>query len=304
MNGLLERMDKMVKIFLPTMAANINDVRTMMDLLEKTVAGKYPIGLEIIGKPEHFQKEEYLNQIKENMMSFSGEIVVHGFSFIQVYESGLANMSTKVGKQLLDTYVALADDIGATYVHVHGGAGYKISISDKQSREELEKIRNNLLSVFRTDIKIGVENVPTPSMGDVEKNPTEVWHDCLESLSDCLIVVHNTGLKITYDTCHYAAGLQEDGEIDLITPLEDLKQYLHHLHISDVVGHWVPNKSTWTESIIPGNGRIGKKSFENFFSWIKGNCPDIGICVEVVNADFKNPVESEESIKRILKWLE
>ncbi len=295
----------MIKIVLPTMAVNIHDIKTRVDLLERMVGSQYEPGLEIIGLPEHFQKPEYLKQIKENISSVAKGLYlsVHGFAGLQVYESGLADMSTAKGRELLNTYVALAGDIGAQYVHVHGGAGYKGQCSTDKKFLILNRIKENLLAVVaKTDCKIGIENLPSPSMGDLTTDPDEVWRDYLESLDDCRLVIKETELKITFDTCHYAASQKE--KIDLVAPAEKVKDYLHYLHISDIIGSWVPNKSVIKEGFIPGDGLIGKSSFKNFFSWIKDNCPNIGICVEVWNADLKNPLESEESIKRILKWLE
>jgi len=37
--------------------------------------------------------------------------------------------------------------------------------------------------------------------------------------------------------------------------------------------------------------------------YIKENYPDMGICLEVYNADFNNPAESREAVKRVVDWL-
>jgi hypothetical protein len=65
----------------------------------------------------------------------------------------------------------------------------------------------------------------------------------------------------------------------------------------------VPGKEIWTEGIIPGKGRIGTYSFKQFIRYIRDNFPDISICVEVANKDFKNPRESEDALWRIQDWL-
>ncbi|MFH1593026.1 MAG: TIM barrel protein [Candidatus Woesearchaeota archaeon] len=306
----------MARIFLPTMAAFREDVEIMMGLLEKTVGtSEHEFGLEVIGKHSHFvgaEAAENLGKIQENLMQIArgAHLSVHGFSGIDCYETGSADMRTENGLNLLQTYLRLAQDIRAGYVHIHSAAGYRgdnLSLAEK--RRALTQIKQNMLLAqeqSRATCKIGIENPPCPSMGDVETNPEQIWRDHVESLEDCLDIVRETDLKVTLDTCHYACG--KKGEINLINAAQDLGNYLTHFHISDVQGVWVPSSarkggSVWTEGIIPGKGRIGERAFADFFKHVAVSYPNGGICVEVVNKDFKNPIESEESIKRVLNWL-
>lgn len=289
------------------MAAKSKDVELMLNLLEKTVPKKYESGLEIIGKADHFKNPEEIAKIVENITGLAkgAYLSVHGFSGLEVYESGLADMrEEKSGGKLLDTYLDIADKIGANYIHIHSGAGYKgINKALKDKKEELNKIRNILLSrASKSKVPIGIENLPSPSMGDVEKDHDQIWCDGVESIDDCLEIVEGTNLKVTFDTCHYASD--KEGEIDLVAPLQKLGAYAVYLHISDMQGRWVPHQSVWTEGVIPGQGRIGEEQFKKFFQYIKENCPDVGLCIEVANPDFKNPVETEIAVKQILKWLQ
>lgn len=297
----------MLKIILPTTAAYKDDFERMLGLLERTVDKEYEIGLEIKGKPEHFQEERYLDQIKENIISVAKGVylVIHGFSGIEVYESGIGDMRSDEGRKYLEVLLRLGEDTGADYVHVHGGAGYRgAELSSQEKREGLDNIRENILSCKNDlDIKypLGIENLPNPSMGDYPFGSEDIWRDCVDSIDDCLYIVEGTELKVTFDTCHYAAN--KIGKIDLVEPAEKLREHLYHVHINDVYGYWVPSKSVWREGVIPGDGNIGEESFRGFLTYIRGNHPDISICLEVYNADYKNPVESEESIKRVLDWL-
>ncbi len=310
----------MIKILLPTMAAFRDDVETMFSLLEKKVnPAKYQIGLEVIGKHKHFygqESTEALEKIKKNITSVAkgSYIVVHGFSGLPVYTEGVADMRTDVGRELLETYLRLGESIGAAYVHVHTAAGYRgteKSVSEK--RAEAEKVKQNMfLAVRNTDSKIpvGIENLPTPSTGDLILEPDKIFRDCVETLEECCKVVKDTEFKITLDTCHYAAG--KAGDINLKNAITEIdthtdmfsNRYLRHLHISDVSGVWIPNQELWKEGVIPGEGRIEKVAFKEFFDYVKHNFPDIGICVEVANTNFKNPAETEESLDRVLYWLE
>ena len=246
-----------MKIVLPTMAVDRKDVNIMMGILERLVGSRHEIGLEIIGEPVHFQKEKYLKKIRDNIRSIAegAFLVVHGFSGPQVYESGIADMRTETGRALLIIYLELAKDIGANYVHIHSSAGYKgdrLSRESSLKMEAMDKVRANMLSasgLVKAGCSVGIENLPTPSMGDVEKDPHKIWRDCVDSLEDCIYIVRGTDLKITLDTCHYA--INQKGRIDLIKPVRLLSQFLWHFHISDTKGYWMPNRSTWQEGVIP-----------------------------------------------------
>jgi len=294
----------MTRIFLPTMAAKKSDIEGMLRLLERT-AGK-DIGLEIIGVAGHFQDGEVVKEIISNVNSVAKGVptIVHGFSGLDVYKLGTADMRTDAGKGTLNTYLDIAKHVGSHYVHVHGAAGYKGKQKTREEKiPELRAIRRNLLSCLQNaTCPIGIENLPTPSAGDYDANPETVWRDCAESIGDCLEVVDGTNLRITFDTCHYATDRREE-EIDLIAPLKRLGDKCRYLHVSDVVGFCEQPNSVWTEGVVPGEGRIGNDSFEKLFRYIRENRPNIEICVEVANKDFKNPVESEETIKRIRNWL-
>jgi sugar phosphate isomerase/epimerase len=299
----------MVKIVVPTRACKRDDVETMLRVLERTVKGSgHEFGLEIVGRAGDFQSEEGREATKKNIreLASGAYLVVHGFSGLAVYEEGSADMRTETGKQLLDTYVKLGADIGASYVHVHSGAGYRgVDLKPEVKKAELLKVRRTLESAgYNPRYKglIGIENLPNPSMGDVDTYPCTVWRDCVDSLEDCLTIVKGTMMMVTFDTCHYACD-REGENIDLIESFKLLGAHAHHLHISDVTGRWIPYQSVWTEGVIPGEGRIGEEQFKRFFSYIRDNNPSIGLCVEVANKDFTKPVETEVAVRKVLDWL-
>lgn len=287
----------MAGLYLPTRASSKSDVETCMRLLEP-YSSKYDIGLEIIGNAADFLSEKGLDKIRENMQEVPYDLVVHGFSGIDVYLTEVCDLRTPKGAQNLRNLISLAEDVGANYVHTHSGAGYRGNISPSLKDTGLAAIRANMLNM-PSSVPLGIENLPNPSMGDRQLKPDEIWKDCVDSVKDCWQIVMGTEMKITFDTCHYACGLQN---FDLIDGIKDLGKNLNFLHISDVIGYWEPNKSLWTEGVIPGEGRIGNQ-FEKFFSYVRENYPKIGICVEVDNKDFRDPIESEETLKRVDHWL-
>lgn len=292
---------------MPTMAAKRNDVETVLSVLEREVGKEHKIGLEIIGLARHFQNPESIAEIVKNIneLAKGAYVSVHGFSGMAVYESGLADMrSEESGGKLLDIYLDIANKTNAQYVHVHSGAGYKgITNAPKNKSADLQKIKNVMLArANKTSIPVGIENLPAPSMGDMEKDPDQIWCDEVESIDDCLDVVKGTNMKVTFDTCHHACGLNGQN-IDVVEPAMNLGKHAGYFHLSDVDGNWVPYESIWTEGVVPGKGRIGEQNFMRFIKYIKSNHPDAKLCIEANNKDFSKLDESAESIKRVVNWL-
>lgn len=294
----------MPTIYLPTFAFFRKDVETMFGILEKDVPNKYiGIGLEIYGKREHFQ-EEGLGKIVRNIGSVAGGVktIVHGI-IGDIYPGGIADMSRKAGRELLMAYINLAKRLGSEYVHTHGGAGYRGIEVPADKQEVLEKIRNNFfMCLEKADgIPVGIENAPIPSGGDIDENSKTVWSDYVEGIEDCMQIVRDTPLKITFDTAHY--GSSNGGNVNLVLPVIAIEKQLGHIHLGDYDAQWVPNVSKFSEGIIPGDGKIGNDSFQCFFKYIKRKHPEIGVGIEVHNKDYSNPLETKECLRRVCSWL-
>ena len=292
--------------YLPVWASRPTDIAVMAKILEKYVP-KGSRGLKVIGSAEDFTTQEGLETVRENMKPYvdSFKIAIHGFSGLAVYTEGLADLTKEAGKNLLDTYIKLGETLNAAYIHLHAAAGYNGNspcLFYTNLDEAKELVRRTLIGGQNsTHIPIGIENLPTPSAGDFDTDPHTVWRDYVESVEDCLDVVRNTNLKVTFDTCHYACGIEE---IDLVAGARALGEHLNFLHISDVGGFWDPYESLWTEGLVPGEGRIGDEQFEKFFDYIREEHSDISICIEVSNKDKTNPKQTIDSLVKVRNWLE
>ena len=115
----------MFTFYLPTMAFFREDVETMADLLSDVVPPHHRIGLEVRGKPEHFQSQKAMTTIEGNLGGLKGRsrplsLIIHGFSGPAVYEGRAADMRGNSGIVTLADYIGLAQKVGANYVHVHG----------------------------------------------------------------------------------------------------------------------------------------------------------------------------------------
>jgi len=299
----------MVTILMPTMAAFRGDIETAIGVLENN-AGEHQIGLEIIGLKNHFTDPKNVDKIITNIneVAGGGYVSVHGIIGAGIYEERFGDMRLeKKGGRLLDTYMKVAKKTGAQYVHVHGAAGYKgVQNRPEDISEQHKKIRETLLSHLGTgEIPLGIENLPSPSAGDYKGPPGEVWCDCVETVEDCMKVVRGTSLEIAFDTCHYAAGRDEE-ETNLVSPVTKLRKRVNHFHISDVKGYWKPEdeKAVWKEGVIPGEGRIGEENFRALMQYLRDKNPSARLCVEVENKNLKTLDEGKETIKRVVRWLE
>ncbi len=298
-------------IYVPTFAFWKPDIETRLKLLEDEIfnkeeyKGKFDIGLEIGGLAKHFASQEPIDQIYENIQSIASGVktVVHGFAGLEVYTAGIADMSDDVGKKLLERYIDLGKRLNSSYVHVHGSAGFQGIKEPANKPERLQRIRNNLLYGLSISdgIPIGIENLPSPSACDFDDNPEKVWSDCVEQPEDVLSVIQNTPLKFTFDTAHY--GINRGGYVDLTKPVKMLKDNLYHLHVVDCLHYWIPNISKAIDGPVPGEGRMGRETFENFFEYIRESHPDLGVCIEVRNIYEKNPEQTREGVRRVLRWL-
>lgn len=219
----------MVDIYLPAMGAFKDDVQTMASLLRDTVPSEYGIGLDIIGKPKHF-KGKGIDTIVDNLLDLprNVKLAIHGFSGGDVYEDGAADMRTKKGQELLKTYLDIAKAVNADYVHVHSAAGYKNlhRLSSTERERAHNEIISNFLSLsglFPRQISLGLENLPSPSMGDAEVNPQKIWRDHVDCLDDCLYIVKDIPHGfITFDTCHYACN-QTGGNVGSLVMASTLR---------------------------------------------------------------------------------
>lgn len=298
----------MVTIYLPTFAAFKDDVKNVFSLIEKEILKKYQgkinAGLEIYGKPEHFSTRENLEKMVENVKTTAGNIktIVHGIVG-DIYPLGIVDMRKDAGKNVLIFYIDLGQMLKSEYVHTHGGAGY-IGIKIPEDKQQgLREIKDNYLECLKRSkgIPLGIENAPNPSGGDTDDNPKTVWSDYVQGIEDCMQIVKDTSLKITFDTAHY--GSDKFGDIDLINPLKTIGKYLGHIHLGDYASPWIPNKSKFLEGIVPGEGRIGKDEFKRFFEYIKENYSDIGVGIEIINENYKELTETKKCLNLICPWL-
>jgi len=318
----------MAIVMVPVMAAFERDLQTNLRLLEEIVLAKgHEAGFEVIGKPEHFLEQEGRERMVDNLKKHAQgmKIASHQWSGNIIYDSSPDNrawsdLRTGRGAKVLRYGVEFAKEAikaglvsedEEIYVHAHGGELY---FGERMSKEKLEKdrelIKQNLLKVSREHlrIKIGLENLPVfPNSDnpDLINCPEKVGKTVFETLEDYVAVVNGTNLMLTFDAAHFAYDL-EKGRIDLVSAVDVFGGYLRHVHVSDAKGVWVPHESVAGDGYVPGEGKIGSDEFARFFRHLKDNydLSKINVEAEVQDSDYSNLVNREETLRRIVKWLD
>ncbi|OGC47104.1 MAG: hypothetical protein A3A94_03610 [Candidatus Portnoybacteria bacterium RIFCSPLOWO2_01_FULL_43_11] len=288
----------------PCRAVKREDVRVRLNLLQE-IKGKYPIGFEIVGPIDDFfyERELIISNIKEIKRELDF-LIIHSPVERENYFSGNTNLSTEKGMETLKSVYGLARMIGAEQVIVHAEVlSFTPLISERQKKKE--NLKENLKRlVIRPAVKLSLENMPYPLMGDVMYSYEDmVWDPFFADPFELYEFVSEIGIFMTFDTCHWGTlGFP----VSLKTIVNKFKEKISHFHISDCWGHWIPGTSVFKEGLVPGDGFLGEEQFRELFSFFKNdswNTMNYTINLEVNDSDFKNPKESRESIRRILSWL-
>jgi len=318
----------MATIMVPVMAAFERDLLTNLKLLEEIVkpAG-HEIGLGVIGKPSHFLEQEQRAKMIGNLNKYAKglKIASHQWSGNVIYDPSPGNLAfsdlrTERGRKVINCGVDFAVEAINTgivpenqevYVHTHGGDIY---FGKRMPENELQYdralIRQNLVDASNRNprVIIGLENLPHfPNSDDPEliNFPEKIGRSVFECLGDYKEAVEGTKLKLTFDTAHYGYEFPIGDKIDLVSAIDIFGEHLRHVHISDAKGYWAPYVSIAGDGLVPGQGKIGEEEFIRFFRHLRNNydLSKVSIEAEVQDADYQNPKNRRETLKRIVKWL-
>jgi sugar phosphate isomerase/epimerase len=252
-------------------------------------------------------------------------IVSHQWSGNVIYDTSpdnlaFSDLTTERGRKAINAgakFAAEAIEAGLipenqeVYVHTHGGELYfggRMSETDLKHNQDL--IIQSLLNASErhSRIRIGLENLPLfPNSDDPDliHKPEKVGRTVFEELSDYRRAVEDTPIRLTFDTAHYAYDAPIGAKVDIVSAVDVFGDYLRHLHISDARGFWEPGKSVARDGYIPGEGKIGIEEFKRFFTHIKENydLTKVTLEAEVQDEDYSNPINREETLKRMVNWL-
>lgn len=332
----------MIHILTPTLPKFQDDVETRRKLLEVYVPEKLGKGLELImplgmvNSMENFKgfKDKSVENLKPYLDNHT--IVVHMPLQRDDFTDKCTDLSEKEGLVSLKKAVELAEATKSKKVVAHPEVfiyGDDESYKEEGYREEkMKAIKENLAKVVSgTDIEVMVENMSLPLMGDIKEfsdASTMPYNAIANTLEDCMDFD-----AVTIDTCHYnitrrkinsllrkygkklsSEICEEEGikgvypgtfgeQPDLSGAFEQLSSKVKHIHFSDSKGIWAPNRTIFYEGVVPGDGEIGEEVIRKTLEYIQSSYDSMTITVEVNDKDFKNPVESIESLKRIVDWL-
>ncbi len=191
------------------------------------------------------------------------------------------------------------DQIAALYAESRFGTfreSHYRRVSESLARLHSERMVNQ---------RIAIENTPFCLVPPGCLDPRAIGFDlCFVSLADLAQVTDPArNIVATVDTCHLA---QVYDSSQLLTEIDQIRHLVGHIHFSDVQRIWLPFTSSVTEGVCPGDGRIGaavSRQLLGYFLLLSSD-RDLSLVIETHDEDYINPLNTEKSVKRVLKWLQ
>lgn len=268
-----------IGICTPCRAAKSSDVETRVALLKSVKKENYQLGLEVVGPLSDFQKsaEEIVRNVAEARRQGIEQIVIHLPVTRDNYVEAPTNLSRPESVEILNSVFDIAKRVRAILVNVHletfviGDQMDQFTDSDRKQLQEA--VSENLGRIKRGSVKLALENMPWPLMGDAYFTKKDMIFEPLSVDPEELAkFAERSAAGLTFDTCHW-------GTLALPMPLtaavRRVEHNLSHLHLSDVLGRWIDGSSRYIEGIIPGDGNLGEENFRQLIRYlgiVPGRC--------------------------------
>lgn len=295
-------------ILTPCRAAKIRDVETRVTLLTEIAKGLRG-GLEIVGPFSDFieNSKAIVDNLKQAKAMGVQIIIIHSPVIRDNYASTLTNISRPESQEILGAVLEIAHEVGAVAINVHGEIFFTTEEVKNLTNRERDVLKKNIsknlkqLHLKESVVKLAIENMPWPLMGDIffgEKDM--VWDPLFADPLELYQFCEENDLWMTFDTCHWSTlGLP----LLLTDAFKMVEGRVTHLHLSDAYGHWLPGTATFKEGLIPGDGNLGKGKFHQLLQYLRDCTQQFTLTLEVNDKNFLNPRESRESLKRVIEWI-
>jgi sugar phosphate isomerase/epimerase len=299
-------------IMTPVLLSNRDDLLIRIALLHEYVRAPFRKGIEAVDGLGNYFDQQKLSQMAVNAdlaRQLGIEVIgIHAPVTRDSYVKAPTNLSRfDLDLKPLRNLMRLASQIRAGFVNFHVEACMKkkqLRKITKFKRKLMElNILRNLRELHKEDpfVQILLENMPYPIMGDAEElnvsggmifdpffhSLWELRNFCLDSLFDA-----------TFDTCHWGARPWVNHGEGIIRAFRKIQKHTRHIHLSDVRGIWVEDALTFTEGIVPGEGRMGD-NLARFVRHLHSLEQLFTLTLEVSDSNFKRLEES----RRGMKWL-
>ncbi|HOM95576.1 MAG TPA: sugar phosphate isomerase/epimerase [Methanofastidiosum sp.] len=181
--------------------------------------------LEIVAENNHAIDEETMPKVKDILSSYSFEYTVHSpFSDINI--SSLNKSIRKVSIQQVKYAIYAVNEIGGKVMTFHPGRHSAATNRDKELTKKILFDSLKEISTYNEDygVVIALENMP-----DTFVTTMKVSQEILEVLENKQL----PGIKHTMDVGHL-----ETNNVDIERYIQDLKDFLVHIHLHDNLGEF------------------------------------------------------------------
>lgn len=310
----------MLKILAPCRPSDSVQLEKKIAILKEYIGNKYSVGLEIVGPANDFLNPKILETTIRNLSLFRSENLFFSIHFpFWSHKRASSPFNLACPKPIfykaVEATAMLANEINAGVINIHPSTPISFwQRSAIKSNAELEERRKLILEKVRVNLveiqamfgrKVCLENMPPVYHSGYEANPRKVFYDiCFFRSSDFLLVVEPAkNIFATVDTSHLAGALDSS---QLLGEIKSLGSALGHVHFNDIGHRYQPFLAPFEDGLIPGEGGIGERVFKELLRYFVDYSivHDLSVNIEVGSKDYHNPIELEESVKRIGQWLD
>lgn len=308
----------MLRIMLPCSPFDANELNARAKILKEYIGEKYPIGLELVGGWEEFFNEKAIEVAEKNLEKIDKSIYLSLHAPLNVNNSkkNFFNQGYKNSIKDFSQIVKLAKNWGVSLINFHAPAIFSFKQIFKKNidlgflaKKQIEKVAEDLNKInFKgtlcaenvTDY-YGSEDLEIKNLSDFKKiNFNAGFIDLKDFLE-----LHGKQNKVflTIDICHLSTICDSS---EIIGKMREVAPLIRHIHFNDGMTVWRPLLPRFKESLVPGEGEIGKRVFkEDIIPFLVelSKKQDINIMVEVLGEDYITSENSKESLKRLLDWL-
>jgi sugar phosphate isomerase/epimerase len=307
----------MLRIIISCRALDWEQIEARLAILEEYCGSDFSAGLELMGHwDDFFSGSEKRKNIEINILKAKERCKRLYLSLHAPYKEGdfFQNFfSSDQGYENLEDIIEFARRMNISLVNIHASLLYSFSrleeikkSIDEDKQKKIDSVVFRIDQVLReTSFKgvICMENAK-PVWSHVLDPRFAIYEIAFVDVEDLIKLNRLTAGRVcgTIDIAHF---LSSHDSSELLSALDSLGGVVPHIHLNDGKGLWIPFCSDYQEDLVPGTGRMGETLLRKFLFWLKeqGRSRDINIVVEVGEEDYRNPVNSEESVRKITRIL-
>ncbi|MFA5925311.1 MAG: TIM barrel protein [Parcubacteria group bacterium] len=294
-------------ILLPDRLKSGEALSLRRDLLQQIVGSKLPWGIEITGSIKDFYScaDELIENAKLARELGAQVITMHAPVSEEHYFDNAATNLCKPDREFLLHLGWIAGEIGVSSLTFHAECFMRhedIQHLNRADKDRLMvKVGENLYDLARLapGVRINVENMPEPLMGNAILSSAEMVYDPLFSnVNELAHFCEVYKLGLTFNSCHWGARSGVTTGANLMKSFRSISRFVTHISLADTVGEWLDRRMTFQKGIVPGQGKLGD-NLVRLVHYLRRSAVNCTVTVEVEDRDSEKLEESRLG----LNWL-